>query len=104
VDVGEKMIGSGVNVSVGSCMVGCRVWDKAVSTNPAITVSAAAVLMASASVVAIAGTAQPKAASIRMMTDRETRLEWDIAPPGEFEARPRQKGWPHSDTEWVHQL
>jgi hypothetical protein len=73
VGVGEKMIGSGVNVRVGSCKFGCRVCDKAVWTNPAITVSAAAVLIAFASGSVRAGTAQARITIDKMMTGTKFR-------------------------------
>jgi hypothetical protein len=83
VSVGVKVGGSGVKVSVGS-KVGGKVWDRASWTNPAITVSAAAVLIAAGSSKGAAGNAHARIASDKMTTVKKTRLDRSIVPPNKF--------------------
>jgi hypothetical protein len=83
--VGVRDGDSRVDVNVGSCDVGDIVTDKAASTNPATTVCAAAVLIDPESWIVIAGKAHAITTIDRMKTVRETRLEYDIAPPNKFQ-------------------
>ena len=85
VDVDVNVGNSGVDVSVSSGETGYEVIDRAVCTNPAITVCAAAVLIALGSCNVMAGMAQARTAIDRAMTIRETRLEYDTAPPNKFQ-------------------
>jgi hypothetical protein len=78
------MVGSGVKVSVGSCTPGCRVSDKAVWTNPAITVCATEVLMASGAG-SSTGNAHPETAIDKMVIAKEIRLERSIVPPNKIQ-------------------
>jgi len=75
VNVGVKVGGSGVYVNVGSGWVGESVADNAAWTKPAITVSAAAVLIAPESCSVMAGIAQDRITTDSVMIVRETRLE-----------------------------
>jgi hypothetical protein len=81
VKVGVNVGGSGVSVNAGSCEVGGKVADKADSTNPAITVCAAAVLIAPESCSGIAGSAQARTTIDKMVNVRATRLESNMVPP-----------------------
>jgi len=83
VSVGVDVGNSGVKVKVGSS-VGCKVCDNAVWTNPAITVCAAAVLMAFGSWNETTGTTQARATIAKMATAKETRLERNMVPPDKF--------------------
>jgi hypothetical protein len=84
VDVGEKVGSSGVNVCVGACKVGGKVSERAVWTKPAITVCAAAVLMAPESGSATAGKTQANTTTGKMIIVEKIRLEGSIVPPTEY--------------------
>jgi len=88
VDVGVKVGSSGVNVSVGSCKVGGNVSDRAAWTNPAITVCAAAVLIAPESCNVIAGKAQAKTTIDKMMIVKVIRPVGSIVPPNKLGFQP----------------
>jgi hypothetical protein len=99
--VDVKVGGSEVNVSVGS-KVGGKVSDKAACTNPAITVCAAAVLMALESGAApvgsaTVGTTQAITTIDKMTIVSEIRLECIIVPPKSFTPGLFGKDWLHSD-------
>jgi hypothetical protein len=84
VSVGVRVGGPGVKASVGSCNAGCEVCDKASWTNPAMTVSATAVLTALKSGVATAGATQARIAIDRIRSAEDTRVMWDIVPPNKL--------------------
>lgn len=90
--VGGNVGDSGVNVDVVSGTVGDRNSNKAVWVNPAITVSAAAVLMAPGSCIGMAGTTQAGRTIDRAINAREIRLEYDMVPP---------KGYPPVTMHWT---
>jgi len=86
IGVGDKGGGSGVNV--GSNKSGDAVTDKAVCTNPAITVCAAEVLMVPGSCSVMVGKAQAGTTIDKMMIVKETRPERNIAPPNQLQVNP----------------
>jgi len=80
--VGEEVGDSGVNVSVGSGIVGDNISSRAARVSPAITVSAAVVLIALVS----SGKVMPGIAHARTTIDnviivKESRLEYVMVPP-----------------------
>jgi len=81
--VDVKVGGSGVNVnvSVDSCKVGEASTEAATWVNPATTVCAAEVLIASESCKVMVGIAQAKILIDNVIIVRETRLAYDIATP-----------------------
>jgi hypothetical protein len=83
--VGVKVGEPDVTASVGSCEVGRKVSDKAVWTNPAITVCAAAVLTASESGNVTAGKTQANTTIDKMVIAKEIRLEGSIVPPNKLQ-------------------
>ena len=81
---GVKVRDSDVGVIVDSISVGAKVADKAVSTNPATTVWAAAVLISPGLCIVMVGKTQANSIPDRMTIVKEIRLESSIAPPNKF--------------------
>lgn len=79
--VGINVGGSDENVGVGSGFVGDKNSNKAEWVSPAITVSAAAVLIAPGSCMEKAGIAQARTTIDNAIIAREIRLDLDMAPP-----------------------
>jgi len=73
-----------VSVVVGSDKMGEKVADNAVSTNPAMTVCAAAVLISPGLCIVKVGKAHANSTTGRMTIIKEIRLESSIAPPNKF--------------------
>ena len=75
---------SNVEVIVGPEKEGDKVADTPVSTNPAMTVSAAAVLISPGVCIVTVGTAQASNTIDKMTIVKGIRLESSIAPPNKF--------------------
>jgi len=81
VEVGVEDGNSRVAVKVGSCRVGNASTEAATWVNPATTVCAAAVLIASESCRVMVGIAQARTTIDNVIIVRESRLEYDMVPP-----------------------